>query len=87
MLIGVLAVVAAAANSGKDYGDAPHQRNAGYSGAAAGVTGRFPSLARSGGPAHATVGPLRLGDTVDRELDSKQVDRETTDDGFLGSST
>lgn len=83
LLLCLLTAAAGAGQGGRDYGDAPDNATARYSGTAADVVGKFPSLGDSGGPAHAAVGPLRLGETVDRELDSRQVDRETTDDGFL----
>jgi hypothetical protein len=66
-----------------DYGDAPDGARAGYL-TAPGVVGRFPSLGKSNGAHHSdTTGALRLGQKFDVEPDSKQVNRDTGDDGFF----
>lgn len=62
-----------------DYGDAPDGKAAGYG---PGVVGRFPSRERSNGARHTNSGPLRLGQDVNRERNSRQVDADRFDDGF-----
>ncbi|MBI2912090.1 MAG: hypothetical protein HYY05_08095 [Chloroflexi bacterium] len=62
-----------------DFGDAPDGGPVGYSAGAG--TGSFPSLRRSDGARHASVAFEWLGDAVDAEEDSRQVDRDSFDDG------
>lgn len=67
-----------AAAAGLDYGDAPDGRQTGI-----GLLGRFPSLLASDGARAADVSQAWLGEGVDVEEDSRQVDRDRLDDGVL----
>jgi hypothetical protein len=72
---------AQAARTQADYGDAPDSRSAHY--LFSGRRGHFPSLERSNGARHTNAGSLLLGYGVDTERDSRQVDRDSFDDGFF----
>jgi hypothetical protein len=80
---GTLTQSAHSAVAKADYGDAPDGTNAGYV-TAPHVIGYFPTLAKSNGAHHTDAsGALRLGQKVDVEADSRQVNRDTDDDGFF----
>jgi hypothetical protein len=85
-----LAPAAAAAKA--DFGDAPDGARAGYS-SAPGVVGHFPSKAATPGPRHSPLGSFFLGAKVSGEANSRQVNKDSFDDGAsvslakCGSST
>lgn len=82
--VGAAAGAVLAAGGGKDYGDAPDGTPAGYVSFPQAV-GRFPSREASDGARHTRAGRVRLGLAVDRERDSRQIDRDRFDDGFFAS--
>jgi hypothetical protein len=82
-LFGALPAVAAAATPA-DYGDAPDGAHAGYL-SKPHVTGHFPSKLTSNGAHHTAPGSLRLGEQVDPESDSHQVNLDTYDDGVTAA--
>lgn len=79
LVIMSFAPVVASAASTLDFGDAPDGKLTGYTGGA--TVGSFPSLLTSDGARTADVATIWLGDKVDKESDSKQVDVDAFDDG------
>lgn len=67
-----------------DFGDAPDGKRAGYL-SAPGVVGHFPSKAATPGPRHSPFGSFFLGAKVSGEADSRQVDKDSFDDGASAS--
>ncbi len=86
--LGVLSLTPAAlgAGGGADFGDAPDGARAGYS-TAPGVIGHFPSKAARPGPRHVPVSSFYLGAGESAEANSRQVNKDTVDDGASVSLT
>lgn len=84
LFLALLAAGGAGATQPADYGDAPDTSPTGYP---AQVLGLFPAVNSSNGPRHTKAGQLVLGAQVDRERDSRQVNRDRFDDGFSAQLT
>lgn len=63
--------VTVAAADKRDWGDARD-----------GPNGDYPALKSSKGASHTTIKKVLLGSKVDKEFDSRQIDRDEFDDGF-----
>jgi len=72
----------ATGNQARDYGDATDGGPARYQGRP-GVEGDFPARSVSNGARHRRAGALKLGRRVDREGDSRQINLDLGDDGFV----
>lgn len=88
MWLGALSFAPAALGAGgsADFGDAPDGGRAGYS-TAPGAIGHFPSKAATPGPSHVPVSSFFLGAGESAEADSRQVNKDTRDDGASVSLT
>lgn len=79
LTVGLLSLVLpASAGTQYDYGDAPDGASTSYGN---GTTGAFPSELDSNGARTVTVDEVWLGQKVNTEQDSRQVDQDKFDDG------